>query len=583
MSRCPTLGRFADGHSALFDIERLLETRMLVQANSGGGKSYCIRRLLEQTAGKVQQLVVDPEGEFATLREKHDFIIAAPHDGDALAHPKTAKILAHRLLETGVSAILDIYDLKAHERQAFVRVFLDAIVNAPKALWRPALIVLDEAHVFAPEHGKAESAGAVIDLATRGRKRGFALVAATQRLAKLHKDVAAELLNKLIGRTGLDVDVKRAADELGMTAREAMEVLRPLAPGHFFAFGPALSDSVRELTIGQVETTHPKSGDRALRAPPKPTAAIKAVLPKLADLPKEAEQEARSLEDLRRELAQAKRELTQIRNAAPSKGPSLEDISIAESKGFDRGVQHVRREMHQELRSLNRLATPAHDHVEKALSHVANLIGALKASMEEQPKAPSPVAQAVFVGTLPRAAPKQGMRANGHAEPIGDLTPVQQRILNALAEAEQLSAEAPDRALVAILSGYSHIQSTGFVKALGGLSTAGLVTYPPGGRVALTDEGRAAAQMPESPTTAEELQRRVIDLVGGAAAKVLKPLIDANRQPMTRQELALASGYTHVQSTGFVKVLGKLRTLGFIDYGPGSTVTAQPVLFLEGT
>ena len=67
----PSLGKFLDGGAAVIDLPRLLETRMLIQANSGGGKSWAIRRLLEQTAGHVQQLVIDPEGEFATLREKH--------------------------------------------------------------------------------------------------------------------------------------------------------------------------------------------------------------------------------------------------------------------------------------------------------------------------------------------------------------------------------------------------------------------------------------------------------------------------------------------------------------------------------
>src|SRR5689334_16314253 len=32
-----------------------LDTRLLIQANSGGGKSWLIRRLLEQSHGKVQQ------------------------------------------------------------------------------------------------------------------------------------------------------------------------------------------------------------------------------------------------------------------------------------------------------------------------------------------------------------------------------------------------------------------------------------------------------------------------------------------------------------------------------------------------
>jgi DNA helicase HerA-like ATPase len=154
------------------DLTALLETRLLLQANSGGGKSWALRRILEQTASSVQQLVIDPEGEFSTLRKKFDYVIAAPRDGDALATPATASLLARRLLESGSSAILDIYDLKAHERIAFVRTFLDALVNAPKALWHPVLVALDEAHVYAPQSTRDESSGAVIDIATRDRKRG---------------------------------------------------------------------------------------------------------------------------------------------------------------------------------------------------------------------------------------------------------------------------------------------------------------------------------------------------------------------------------------------------------------------------
>ena len=193
------------------DLPRLLETRLLVQANSGAGKSWALRRLLEQTAGQVQQIVLDPEGEFASLRERFDYIVCAPHGADAVANPQTAAALARAVWKAGTSTIIDLYELKAHERVLFVRRFLESLVNAPRAIWHPTLVVLDEAHVYAPQVGSAESLGAVVDLATRGRKRGLALVAATQRLSKLHKDCAAELLNKLVGRTGLDVDVQRAA------------------------------------------------------------------------------------------------------------------------------------------------------------------------------------------------------------------------------------------------------------------------------------------------------------------------------------------------------------------------------------
>ena len=64
----------AGRHSVGFDIPELLVSRLLVQANSGGGKSFLLRRLLEQGFSKAQEIVTDIAGEFATLREKFGFL-----------------------------------------------------------------------------------------------------------------------------------------------------------------------------------------------------------------------------------------------------------------------------------------------------------------------------------------------------------------------------------------------------------------------------------------------------------------------------------------------------------------------------
>src|SRR6184192_3343755 len=246
--------------SVSLDLPTLLDTRLLVQANSGGGKSWLLRRLLEQSQGKVQQIVIDLEGEFATLREKYDYVLAGK-DGDTPADPRSAGLLAKKLLELNVSAIIDLYELHYQDRKHFVRLFLESMINAPKHLWHPCLVVIDEAHKFCPEKEPSEASGAVIDLATLGRKRGYCAILATQRLSKLHKDAAAECNNKLIGRTGLDVDRKRASEELGFTSKEATLALRQLEPGEFFAFGPAISSEVTKVQIGSVTTSHPKAGD----------------------------------------------------------------------------------------------------------------------------------------------------------------------------------------------------------------------------------------------------------------------------------------------------------------------------------
>jgi uncharacterized protein len=117
---CPSIGFSEDGAKVLVDVGKLVESRMLLQANSGGGKSYAIRRLLEQTNGKVQQLVIDVEDEFHTLRERYDYVLAGRSGGDCPAEPRSADLLAKRLLELGTSAVIGIYELKAPERHLFV-------------------------------------------------------------------------------------------------------------------------------------------------------------------------------------------------------------------------------------------------------------------------------------------------------------------------------------------------------------------------------------------------------------------------------------------------------------------------------
>lgn len=299
---------FTLGADCSVDLVTLIASRLLIQANSGAGKSYLIRRLLEQTFGQVQHIVIDLEGEFSSLRESFDYLVAGK-GGDTPADPRTAALLAERLLELKASAIIDIYELKPHERILFVRRFVDALVNAPKELWHPVLIVVDEAHVFCPQSDESESASAIKDLCTRGRKRGFCAVLATQRISKLHKDAAADCNNKLIGRAALDVDMKRAAQELGFTTREQQHSLRTLEPGEFFAFGPALSREVKKIHVGKVKTTHPKIGDHIGFTAPAPTAKIRAMLAKLADLPAEVDQRAKTLADLQIENIDLRKQL----------------------------------------------------------------------------------------------------------------------------------------------------------------------------------------------------------------------------------------------------------------------------------
>ncbi len=95
-------------------------------------------------------------------------------------------------------------------------------------------------------------------------------VIATQRLAKLAKNVAAEASNFLMGRTFLDIDMARAADLLGMERRQA-ESFRDLERGQFMALGPALSRRPLGLRIGPTDTQPRNATPRLM---PLPEAAL---------------------------------------------------------------------------------------------------------------------------------------------------------------------------------------------------------------------------------------------------------------------------------------------------------------------
>ncbi|TIV12311.1 MAG: ATP-binding protein, partial [Mesorhizobium sp.] len=167
--------------------------------------------------------------------------------------------------------------------------------------------------------------GAMTNLMCRGRKRGLAGIIATQRLAKLAKNVAAEASNFLMGRTFLDIDMARAADLLGMERRQA-EAFRDLERGHFMALGPALSRRPLGVRIGQTETS-PRNGTPRLM--PLPEAALEDARSIIlaAPPPETVRPQRRPSPDLLDQLMAAKAAPLEIRPEPAEPQPSAEDLA----------------------------------------------------------------------------------------------------------------------------------------------------------------------------------------------------------------------------------------------------------------
>ena len=262
------MGATTNGTAAMLDLEELLATRLLVQGNSGSGKSYLLRRLLEQSAPWVQQCIIDPEGDFVTLADVYGHVVV-----DAARTESELTRIAQRIRQHRVSVVVNLEGLDIDQQMKAAAAFLNGMFDADRDYWYPMLVVVDEAQLFAPAVGgevsdeaRKISLSAMTNLMCRGRKRGLAGVIATQRLAKLAKNVAAEASNFLMGRTFLDIDMARAADLLGMDRRQA-EQFRDLQRGHFVALGPALSRRPMPIKIGTVETSARSSSPKLMPLP----------------------------------------------------------------------------------------------------------------------------------------------------------------------------------------------------------------------------------------------------------------------------------------------------------------------------
>lgn len=582
-------------HKVSLDLDVLLRTRLLIQASSGGGKSWLLRRIAEQLFGKVQVLIIDPEGEFATLREKYGYVLVGK-GGETPADVRSAGLVAHKLLEVKASAVCDLYELSLDDRHAWVRMFLESMVDAPKELWTPVVVIVDEAHYFAPEkgHGESEASDAMISLATKGRKRGFAPVFATQRLGKLRKDAAADLLNVLVGQTFIDVDRKRAAESLGIDSKDKQSFfseLRMLKAGQFWGLGRAISTERILINVGTVETTHPEAGKAAVHAaaPPPTPEQVKKLLPKLADLPAEAEEKARTEEEYERRVKQLQAEVYSLQEAL-----EVEKRLLPEPPEPEEIIIHIPALTPEDLDLMDGNAVWLEEMGKAAIAASEKIRGQVEVARDRALAAGDtsdltrhPIGE-MIVAEAVAAAPRRPSPVNpGPApppaaprpvKPSAGLTAPQQRILNALAWLAAAGITQPLRVQVAFLAEQSP-RSSGFRNNLSALKTAGLLEYRGSGALALTALGTRKAEHPKTRLTANQFQQTILDQLPNPQARILRVLIGSYPRELTREHVARQADQSPA-SSGFRNNLSALRTLNLIAYRPQARLAGQPILFL---
>lgn len=280
----PILAMREAGGSLTLDPADLIGQHTLIQAMSGGGKSFALRRLLELCLGAGTPVhIFDVENEFGTLKEAFPDIAIVGGDGAdvplALDHVHS---MALTLLEARASAIIQLGELSPDDQSTFVARFLDALMQAPARMWHPLIVALDEAQRFAPQARGGGSGEAVATLMRQGRKRGFSAVLATQRFSAVSKACLTQASNFLIGRVTSETDIRRAEAELGLDRSQA-QVLRNLSAGSFLVRGPALAPESVQVKITPTLTRHGQNVSMAM-ASSSPRVPFDVVLARLNGL-----------------------------------------------------------------------------------------------------------------------------------------------------------------------------------------------------------------------------------------------------------------------------------------------------------
>ncbi len=236
------IGDSTDDHGRVsLNGEKIVDgdIRCLTIGTSGSGKSYLTRNIIESLYTKRLGIVVviDPEGEYYTLRKLFDFVIIGIDEDlcDIVITEENASELANKMLKYRINVIFDLRGTDDNTRREIASQVIDAMIESKHNV--PISLVIEEASRFASKGINSPSnikcTMSLKKIAQFGRKRQISAFYNTQRVTHLHKDISAECNTTIIGRCSDDADIKRNAAKIGLKNVLELKKLKH----EFFAWG----------------------------------------------------------------------------------------------------------------------------------------------------------------------------------------------------------------------------------------------------------------------------------------------------------------------------------------------------------
>jgi len=571
-----------------------LEHHIAFVGKTGSGKTGSAKSgIIEPALAASERVcVIDPTGAWWGLRLDADgksrglpiYVFGGDH-GDYPLQGTQGEMMAEAIGGSNTPAILDTTRMKTSERMRFFTDFADTILRVNRG---PLRLVIDEAHLFAPQAGTRGS-GAMPDmlhaannLISLGRSRGLRIVLISQRPAKVHKDSLTQVESLVAMRLIAPQDRKAVeewiADQADKeTGKEIIASLPSLKAGEAWVWSPeahflkrVVFPMPRTYDSSKVQGT----GRAKKRLSPIDLEKLQAKFAKVR-----TEAEAKDPKILAKRVAELEAQLRKA-NSAPPRKPDADAgaIAAAEARGFGKGFSDA---ADQATVAFNALRENARATVRNfANSFDSNAKGERLALVAtDRSPSGSPAVKQIAADTRKRApAAMPAARApSPAASGDGNLVGAQRRILDAIAWAASLGTPAVGKDMVAFLAGASPTSST-YQNNLGALRTAGLVDYPGPGKVQLLSEGAAIAAPSAYAPTHEAIMEKIKAKLTPALMRILQAAAAAYPNDLTKDELAETAAASATSST-YQNNLGRLRSLGFITYPSTGRVRAGEGLF----
>lgn len=545
-------------------------------AKTGSAKSSIIEPALE--AGE-RVAVIDPTGAWWGLRLAADgkskglpiYVFGGDH-GDYPLLGTQGEMIAEAIGASNTPAILDTTKLKTAERMRFFTDFADTILRTNQG---PLRLVIDEAHLFAPQAGTRGS-GAMPDmlhaannLISLGRSRGLRIVLISQRPAKVHKDSLTQVETLVAMRLIAPQDRKAVeewiADQADKeTGREIIASLPSLKNGEAWVWSPEANFLKR--VVFPMPTTYDSSkvhGTGQLKKRLSPI-DLEKLQEKFARVRTEAE--AKDPKILQRRIAELEAETRKLKSVpAPKPAADASAIAAAEARGYKRGLTETALAYSAFGKDLALVAGA----VERAVGNVSSR----RAIVDQQVRKSGPPSVKQIAEDTPKRAP-DALPATRKPSPAaggdGDLSGPQTELLASLAWWAAMGHDQPSKAQVAAVAGWK-VKGSHLRNRLAELSSRGLVIYPRSGIVQLTELGATVASPAD---TSQSLIERINAMLTGPQRELFSALLNHPEDAWPRQRLAEVLGWDAVGSH-LRNRLAELSAMEIIRYPSKGEVALQ--------